>query len=104
MLFIVLAFCLCLSLRPHSHCGECERGDGRGERLEEVRSWLGVPYFKQVEIRRQSSTEREKSLALGDYWVNTDPDASWEVLSRRLYQWGEGSSSSDETILAARYV
>ena len=33
VLFIVLPFCLCLSLRPHSHCGECERGDGRGGEL-----------------------------------------------------------------------
>ena len=54
-----------------------------------VGRWLGVPYSKQEEIRRQSSTEREKSLALGDYWVNTAPDASWEVLARRLYGCGE---------------
>ena len=33
VLFIVLPFCLCLSLRPHYHCGECERGDGRGGAL-----------------------------------------------------------------------
>ena len=50
---------------------------------------LGVPLFKLVGIREQSSTEREKSLTLGDYWVNTDPDASWEKLARVLYQWGE---------------
>ena len=36
-----------------------------------VGSWLGVPYSKQLKIIKQSSTEREKSLALGDYWVNT---------------------------------
>ena len=50
---------------------------------KEVR-WL-VPESKQEEITQQSSTEREKSLALGDYWVNTDPDASWERLARELY-------------------
>ena len=33
--------------------------------------------------------EREKSLALGDYWVNTTPDASWERLAMKLYQRGE---------------
>ena len=51
--------------------------------------WLGVPDSKREEISQQSSTEREKSLALGDYWVNTDPDASWEKLARVLYQEGE---------------
>ena len=50
---------------------------------------LGVPYSKRLEIMQQSSTEREKSLALGDYWVNTAPDASWEVLARGLYHYGE---------------
>ena len=48
--------------------------------------WLGVPYSKQLEINKQSSTEREKNLAVGDYWVNTDPEASWEKLAMALYQ------------------
>ena len=54
-----------------------------------VGGMLGVPPSKLEEIIQQSSTEREKSLALGDYWVNTAPDASWEKLARKLYQWGE---------------
>ena len=56
---------------------------------ERVGSWLDVPYSKLQEIKQQSSTEREKSLALGDYWVNTDPHASWEKLARVLYKIGE---------------
>ena len=65
------------------------------EVMAEVRDWwrvgfgLGVPRSKLQEIRQQSSTEREKSLALGDYWVNTDPDASWEKLVWVLYQEGK---------------
>ena len=55
----------------------------------EVGSLLGVPDSKQQEIKQQSFTEREESLAQGDYWVNTDPDASWERLARVLYQNGE---------------
>ena len=51
--------------------------------------YLGVPPSKLDEISQQSSTDREKSLALGDYWVNTDPDVSWEKLARVLYQEGE---------------
>ena len=54
-----------------------------------VGRWLGVQDSKLQEIKQQSSTEREKSLALGDYWVNTDPHASWEMLARALYQSGE---------------
>ena len=50
---------------------------------------LGVPRSKLQEISQQSSTRREKSLALGDYWINTDPDASWERLATGLYQKGE---------------
>ena len=50
---------------------------------------LNVPPSKLEEISQQSSTEREKSLALGDYWVNTAPDASWERLATKLYQEGE---------------
>ena len=56
---------------------------------EEVGIKLGVPHSKQQEISQQSSTEMEKSLALGDYWVNTAPDASWKKLARVLYRRGE---------------
>ena len=56
---------------------------------ERVGSSLGVPPSKLKEISQQSSTEREKSLALGDYWVNTAPDASWEKLATVLYQEGD---------------
>ena len=63
--------------------------------MAEVGNWvgvgieLGVPSTKVQEINQQSSTEREKSLSLGDYWVNTAPDASWEKLAQVLYQQGE---------------
>ena len=59
---------------------------GNWERLGSV---LGVPHSKREEISQQSSTEREKSLALGDYWVNTAPGASWEKLAMELYRMGE---------------
>ena len=65
------------------------------EVMAEVGDWgsvgfeFGVPLSKLVEIRQQSSTEREKSLALGNYWVNTDPHASWEKLAQVLYRKGE---------------
>ena len=52
---------------------------------ERVGSSLGVPDSKLQEISQQSSTKREKCLALGDYWVNTDPEASWEKLAMVLY-------------------
>ena len=60
--------------------------------MAEVGDWfivgvdLGVPHSKLQEINLQSSTGREKRLALGDYWVNIAPNASWEKLARKLYQ------------------
>ena len=65
------------------------------EVMAEVGHWwevgmnLGVADSKLQKINQQSSTEREKRLALGDYWVNTDPDASWERLAWVLYWWRE---------------
>ena len=65
------------------------------EVMAEVGDWvnvgmsLGVLTSKRQEINQQSSTEREKSLALGDYWVNTDPRATWERLAMALYRCGE---------------
>ena len=60
------------------------------EVMAEVKDWvrvgrvLGVPRSKRQEIEQQS-TEREKRLALGEYWVNIAPDASWKSLARALY-------------------
>ena len=70
------------------------------EVMAEVGDWwmvgisLYVPHSKQQEISQQSSTKREKSLALGDYWVNTDTDASWERLAWVLYQRGEDRAAA----------
>ena len=55
----------------------------------EVGGTLDVPDSKLIEIDEQSSTEMEKHLELGKYWVNTHPDPSWEQLSRALYERGE---------------
>ena len=60
--------------------------------MAEVCDWwnvgfvFDVPLSKRQEIDQQSSTEREKSLALGDYWVNTVPDVSWKKLAWALYE------------------
>ena len=42
---------------------------------------LGIPDSKLQEIKQQSYTERDRSRLAGEYWVNTDPDTSWSVLS-----------------------
>ena len=65
------------------------------EVMGEVRDWKGVgcwhniPNSKLAEIKQQPCTEAEKSRALGAYWVNTDPHASWEKLAWGLYRNGE---------------
>ena len=69
--------------------GEVEDWEGvaKGEGI--LRSGLGVLNSKLQEIKRQSSSEREKRRLLGEYWINTDPDASWEKLAVALYEDGE---------------
>ena len=67
------------------------------EVMREVGNWervvgvfgLSIPYSKLQEIKQQSYTERDRSRLAGEYWVNTDPDASWLVLGRALYEEGE---------------
>ena len=50
---------------------------------------LEIPGSKLQEIQQQSSSERDKSHAVGGYWVNTDPDPSWVKLATVLYKEGE---------------
>ena len=50
---------------------------------------LYIPDSKLQEIKQQSSSEKEKSRAVGGYWVNTHPDPSWEKLAQVLYKVGE---------------
>ena len=55
---------------------------------------LGIPDSKLLEIKQKSYTERARSHLAGEYWVNTDPRASWLVLGRALYE------EEEETALA----
>ena len=50
---------------------------------------LQIPDSKLQEIKQQSSSEKEKSRAVGGYWVNTHPHPSWEKLAQVLYDQGE---------------
>ena len=52
-------------------------------------SGLQIPDSKLQEIKQQSSSEKEKSRAVGGYWVNTHPKPSWEKLAEVLYKEGE---------------
>ena len=55
---------------------------------------LGVPDPKLQEIEQESSSERDKSHAVGGYWVKTDPDASWKKLAGILYGWEEDRAAA----------
>ena len=52
--------------------------------LEEVRLLLGVPEHLVDHL-----SEREKKRAVGNYYLHTHPDASWEQLTRKLYCAGQ---------------
>ena len=67
---------------------------GKVQDWERVRGVLSVPPSKLDEIKEQSSTEMEQHLELTKYWVNTDPDPSWEKLGRVLYMDGEESAAT----------
>ena len=66
---------------------------GKVQDWERVRGVLSVPPSKLDEIKEQSSTEMEQHLELTKYWVNTDPDPSWEKLGRVLYTYGEETAA-----------
>ena len=68
--------------------GDWERV-ARGDHIDQLTSGLYIPDSKVQEIKQQSSSEKEKSHAVGGYWVNTHPDPSWETLARVLYEEGE---------------
>ena len=76
------------------------------EVMGEVGEWdlvgiyLGVPLHKIDEIKQQSSTETEKSHAMGEYWVQYVPDASWEGLATTLYREGEERAA----VMAKQYL
>ena len=61
---------------------------------------LGVPESKLAEITQQSSTEGEKSRAVSQYWMNCNPDASWEELASVLYFEGEERAA----VMAKQYL
>ena len=56
---------------------------------ERVAQALYIPDSKLQEIKQQSSSEKEKSRAVGGYWVNTHPVPSWERLAQVLFMKGE---------------
>ena len=67
---------------------------GKVEDLEEVGALLGVSESKRAEFKQQSSTKGKESHSLGEYWVKTDPDASWEMLAKILYSTGNETAAA----------
>ena len=75
---------------------------GDWERVAQGDFTLGlyIPHSKLQEIKQQSSSEKEKSRAVGGYWVNTYPVPSWEKLALVLYEEGEERALA----MAKRYL
>ena len=55
--------------------------------LESVRYWLAVPDHVVDHL-----SKREKKQAVGNYYLKTYPDASWENLTMRFYYAEEYSA------------
>ena len=50
---------------------------------------LEVPDRIVQRIAQGYTTERQRSCATGEWWVNTDSAPSWEELALKLYYEGE---------------
>ena len=59
------------------------------EVMAEVGGWPDLRTCLDVRSPKFGRPSPTWCFALGEYWVNNDPDASWERLARRLYQWEE---------------
>ena len=66
-----------------------EVGDWERVVLESISNFELIPEFKVEEIKQQPSSEKHKGQAVGEYWIKTDPGASWEKLAEALYNAGE---------------
>ena len=113
VLLTVLPFCLCLSLRPHPHCGECHGGDGGSGRLGEggprrsscVHIWPWNPRLQttgnQAPVIHREGQEPFSRRVLGQHLP-----MSLLVGAGSCPLWGgRGQCTYDgETILAKRYV
>ena len=69
-------------------------------RGSDFRRGLRISYSKQQEIKQQCYAETDRSRLAGEYWVNTDPRASWRKLADVLYGVGEDSA----ILMVKRYL
>ena len=96
---------LCLSLRHHSYCGECERGDGRDRGLGESGELALCPIL-------QATGDQSTVIYWGGEVSGTGrllgQHCPWCILGETCHGalpvWRGENTSSDKTILAARYV
>ena len=54
-----------------------------------------VPWSLQKEIEKRYSTDSEKSHAYADYYVHVHPDASWEHLTKTLWDKNEQTAARE---------
>ena len=104
---IVLPFCLWFSLRPHSHCGKCERSDGKD-------STAGLGGGGDLASCPTLQATGDQATVI--HWVGEESctrrllgqHSPWCLLGetcKGALQVGRGESTiSDQTILAARYM
>ena len=56
---------------------------------------LDVPRSLCEEIEKRYSTDSEKRRAYADYYVHVHFDASWEYLTKALYEEGEWTAARE---------
>ena len=65
-----------------------------GPEIPDFAYGLRIPDSKLREIKQRSYTKRDRRRLAGEYWVNTDPRASWQVLGYALYEKGEETAAA----------
>ena len=68
----------------------------RREVWEEVLKWdHTTPYSYLDEVYTKYTSDKEKTHALADFYVNTRPESSWQHLVQTLYAEGELAAAKE---------
>ena len=70
--------------------------EGRRRKVwEEVLWWGCTPSSYLDEVYTKYTTDKEKTHALADVYVNSRPESSWQHLVQTLYDYGELAAAKE---------
>ena len=69
--------------------------DKRRKVWEEVLKWDHTPYSYLDEVYTKYTTDKEKTHALADAYINIRPESSWQYLVKTLYDESELAAAKE---------